>query len=146
MVTRDSDRNALIVGACLLLALLMAVCCPAMAHAQSGVVINPNKVSFEVSADHNRSVYGTPAVTTYDLRIFAKGAAAPVTSSDLGKPAAPDGGRVEFDRATVFAAVPIGEYEARVAAVGPGGEGVTPPVPFGRLLAPGVPPNFGLGR
>lgn len=102
--------------------------------------MNPRTVEFDVSPDHDAEVLGQPVVTRYELRIYAEGATQPITTADLGKPAGP---RASVERAAVFAAMPIGAYVARVAVLGPGGEGVSDPsVPFGRLTgprAPGVP-------
>jgi lysozyme family protein len=99
---------------------------PAVAGAQP--VKNPRIVEFDTSADHAVIEFGVPVVARYELRLYAPGASAPITVSDLGKPAA---GRVSFDRASVFALVPaVGDYEARVVAIGPGGEGPSEPVPF----------------
>lgn len=120
---------------------LLALAAPAAAQ-----TINPTKVEFTVSADHNVLVLGQAAVTRYDLRVYAEGAAQPMTTSDLGKPAAVDNATVTIDRAAVFAAVPLGAYTGRVAAMGPGGEGVSDAVPFGRLLAPSAPRSVGLAR
>ena len=126
------------IGASLILA------CAATAEAQ---VINPRVVEFDVSADHNRTVLGQPAVTRYELRVYAEGASAPITTADLGKPTPAAGTRVSLDQSAVFAAVPLGAYVARVAAIGPGGEGVSDATaPFGRLSAPAAPANAGVAR
>lgn len=116
----------------------------ASAEAQT-LVINPTRVAFTVSADHNRTVTlagdSIPLVTRYDLEVYLPGAAQPMTTSDLGKPAAQDNAEVVIDRAAVFVALPVGAYEATVAAVGPGGVGRgTRTPPFGRLTAPAPPP------
>ena len=110
-------------------------------------VINPRVVEFDVSADHSRTVLGQPAVTRYELRVYAEGASAPITTADLGKPTPAAGTRVSLDQSAVFAAVPLGAYVARVAAIGPGGEGVSDATaPFGRLSAPAAPANAGVAR
>lgn len=122
---------------CLLASLALTVAASAEVGAQ---VINPTRVEFTVSADHNATVLGQPAVTRYDLRVYLPGAAQPMTTADLGKPVAADGATVSIERQAVFVALPLGEYVARVAAVGPGGEGVSDPtVPFGRITAPSAP-------
>ena len=152
MVTRysESDRSGLIVGGCLVLALLLVLCCAGFAEAQTTPVFNPRYVSFDPSADHSTTVtVGTttvPVVTRYELRIYAEGATVPVTTSDLGKPTANGTtGRIEVDRQDVFVAIPVGAYVARVAAIGPGGEGVSLPTdPFGRVSAPSAVPKPGL--
>jgi len=120
-----------------LVALLTATIGAAEVGAQ---VINPTRVEFMVSADHNVTVLGQAAVTRYDLRVFLPGATAPVTTADLAKPTAVDGATVSVDRQAVFVALPLGEYVARVAAIGPGGEGVSDATaPFGRLSGPRAP-------
>jgi hypothetical protein len=61
-------------------------------------------------------------VTRYDLEFYAIGAPAPFQTNPLGKPAPNASGVVRIDLSTVFAGFPTGTtYEARVAAVGPGG-------------------------
>jgi len=107
-------------------------------------VLNPTKVIFIPSADHNATVDGVPLVARYELRHFLVGATSPVSVQDLGKPT-PDAG----NQCTVlFTALPISstnKYFAKVAAIGPTGEGVSeasnnyffvgPPAPGGK---PGV--------
>lgn len=117
---------------------------PAAAEAQT-LVINPTRVAFTVSADHNRTVTlandTIPLVTRYELEVYLPGAAQPVTTADLGKPTAADNAEVVIDKAAIFVALPPGAYEGVVAALGPGGIGRsarTPP--FGRLTAPAPPP------
>lgn len=132
------------IRAALGLSVLVALLTATIAEAQ---VINPTRVEFTVSADHNVTVLGQAAVTRYDLRVFLPGATAPVTTADLAKPTAVDGATVSVDRQAVFVALPLGEYVARVAAVGPGGEGVSEATaPFGRLSAPAAPANAGVAR
>ncbi len=64
-------------------------------------------------------------VTTYRVDVHAAGvppgAAAPLVSRDLGKPA-PVGGEITVDITTSVAPLPAGSYIATVVAVGPGGE------------------------
>lgn len=61
-------------------------------------------------------------VTRYDLEFYAIGAAAPFQTNPLGKPAPNASGVIRIDLSTIFAGFPTGTtYEARVAAVGPGG-------------------------
>ena len=86
--------------ACALACLLVAL--SAVAHAQ---VVNPTTVEFTVSADHNAVQFGAPVVARYELRVYAPGAAAPITT------------RYSLRR---FHGV----------AIGPGGEGASGPVPF----------------
>lgn len=109
-------------------------------------VINPTTVEFDVSADHNTVVLGQPAVTKYELRIFAVGATAPVATFDLGKPV-PTGVRAKVTNPSIFLPLAMGEYLGRVVAVGPGGEGISDPTdPFGRLATPAKPTAPGVSR
>lgn len=109
-------------------------------------VINPTTVEFDVSADHNVTVLGQPAVASYELRIYAVGAQAPVTTVDLGKPT-PTGIRARVTNPAIFTPLDKGEYIARVVAIGPGGDGVSDPtVPFGRMTAPAKPTAPGVTR
>ena len=120
----------------LLLVLVALLTTTIRAHAQ---VVNPTTVEFAVSADHNATQFGAPVVARYELRVYAQGATAPLTSTDLGKPAVADAATVAFAKPSVFAAVPaVGVYEVRVVAIGPGGEGASGAVPFAaQARAPG---------
>lgn len=110
-----------------------------LSGAAEAQVVNPSAVEFEASADHNATVLGQAAVTRYELRIYAIGEAMPVSTFDLGKPA-PVGTRITVTNTAFFTPLAIGEYTARVAAIGPGGEGLSDAtVPFGRLPAPAQP-------
>lgn len=112
---------------------------PAIAGAQ--LVINPTRVEFMVSADHGVVLPdNSPAVTRYEIRFFASGASAPQQVSDLGKPT-PDGtGKAAVDITQTIVAFPISpttQYTAKVAAIGPAGEGVSADSnPFVRAAPP----------
>ncbi len=88
---------------------------------------NPRTLEFRPSPDHNEMLAdGTPAVNRYDLRFYNQGAAQPFQTNSLGKPAPNSSGLIRMDLATTLTAWPLGTgitYEARVAAVGPGGVG-----------------------
>lgn len=125
---------------CLVLAAcLLAVVPPAGAQT---VVLNPQTVEFDPSADHNAFVLGTttPMVTKYEMRIFLGAATQPVTTQDLGKPA-PVNGKISITNRTWFLGLANNAaYTAKVAAVGPSGEGVSAASdPFGNLGPPGAP-------
>lgn len=129
----------------LLLVLLVLACVGAVDRAEAQV-INPTTVEFDVSADHNTVVLGQPAVTKYELRIFAVGAPAPMATFDLGKPV-PVGVRARVVNPAIFTPLAMGEYLGRVVAVGPGGEGISDPTdPFGRLASPAKPTAPGVSR
>ena len=108
--------------------------------ANAQLVTNPRTVQFTPSADHSAvTENGSQAVDRYELRIFFRGAAAPLTSVDLGKPT-PDASNTIRLEPPVLIGLPFGSYIARVAAIGAGGEGVSDPSnPFDSILAPGVP-------
>lgn len=108
--------------------------------ASAQLVTNPRTVEFTPSEDHSRvTENGSQAVDRYELRIFLRGAAAPLTSVDLGKPT-PDATNTIRLQPPVLIGLPFGSYVARVAAIGAGGEGVSDPSnPFDSILAPGVP-------
>jgi regulation of enolase protein 1 (concanavalin A-like superfamily) len=91
----------------------------------------PTKVVFQASPDH------ATLVTSYRLEVFASTAnpstAAPVATSDLGKPAPASNGDITVDRASFFSALAPGSYVGTVSAIGPGGSTRSaPPVPFTR--------------
>jgi hypothetical protein len=107
------------------------------------VVINPTTVLFIASADHNATVtvagQTVPVLTRYELRIFLEGAAAPVTTVDLGKPTPNAQNEVRMTPGELVG-LPLGAYTARVAAIGPAGESVSDPSnPFARVRAPAAP-------
>jgi regulation of enolase protein 1 (concanavalin A-like superfamily) len=91
----------------------------------------PRYVVFQESADQ------LTFVTSYRLDVFANGTAvntaAPVASSNLGKPA-PDQttNNITVDRATFFAALAPGTYLATVSAIGSGGESRSQAITFTR--------------
>jgi len=124
-------------------AVLLGLCLAAGAHGQ--VITNPTTVEFTPSVDHDRlGLDGvTPIVTRYDLRIFLEGATAPFQIHDLGKPA-PVSGIISVTNPSWFVSLAMNvRHVARVAAVGPTGEGVSAASnPFGVVGAPaagGVP-------
>lgn len=104
-------------------------------------VINPTRMEFIPSANHNDTIEGVPLITRYDLRVFA--VAAPevtIVSISIGKPT-PVNNLVSMPLPPL-AAVPLSTnaYFGRVVAVGPTGEGASlPSNPFyvvGPLAAP----------
>lgn len=119
--------------------------------ASAQVVFNPRTVEYVVSADHAATLSdGTPKVARYEIRFFAPDAVAPMSTGDLGKPAPGADGRVTQDISTLPALIglPIGgNYIARVAAIGPTGEGVSQPSnPFDIATAPAPATDVRLGR
>lgn len=88
-------------------------------------------VQFTASADH-----ATNLVTRYQLNIYTAGAntstASPIATSDLGKPTPDAQMTIAVDRTTFINALSSGNYQATVAAVGPGGSTQSPPISFTR--------------
>ncbi len=108
------------------LLLLCALLSPS-AFAQTNPV-NPTIVEFSPSTDDGAlTADGQPMVTRYDLQIFLVGAAQPMSTTSLGKPSPdPDGVvRVNFTALLVAWPLATGTYQARVAAVGPTGTGLS---------------------
>lgn len=91
--------------------------------ASAQTVLNPTKVQFTPSADHDAVIDGVAIVAGYELRHFIVGASSPVQIESLGKPA-PVSGTITAP----ITAMPFStslQYVARVAAVGPTGEGIS---------------------
>ncbi|MGH9310748.1 MAG: BACON domain-containing protein [Vicinamibacterales bacterium] len=87
------------------------------------------------SADHGAVVGGVAVVTSYQLRIFGAGTTQVVRSVDLGKPTPEGDGFIRIDYVSRLSTplAPGQSYEARVAAIGPGGvavSGVSNPFSF----------------
>jgi len=109
-----------------LFALLVALSVAAPAAAQ---IANPSSVEFTPSVDHSESVGGVAVVSSYMLRLYQVGASQPFHEMNIGKPAPASDGQIRFDLSSSISSWPVpgGTYEARVAAVGPGGEGLSDP-------------------
>ena len=90
----------------------------------------PTAVVFTASADHATNV------TSYRLSVYAATAnpttATPIATSDLGKPTPATNNDITVDRASFFAALPVGSYLATVTAIGPGGQTQSSSVTFSR--------------
>jgi hypothetical protein len=120
----------------------------ATAQLPPDTVVNPSSIEFDPSADHDVMEFGAPKVDRYELRNYLMGAAQPIQAPiSLGKPAPGTDGKIRIRKAdmpVLFSVPAMGVlYESRVAAIGPGGEGVsTPSNPFGirsQVIAPGKP-------
>ena len=120
--------------------LLLLVCCLLALPAQAQVATNPTTVEFTASTDHNAlGLDGvTPIVTRYDLRIFLEGATLPFSTADLGKPTPGPANLISVTNPSWFISLGMNvRHFARVAAVGPTGEGVSEASnPFGRVGPP----------
>jgi hypothetical protein len=81
-------------------------------------------------------------VTRYDLKIYLQGATQPVTTASLGKPAFDADGKIRVDFSTILIGWPLadGNYEARVAAIGPSGSGLSDVSNLFAFQAAVVPP------
>jgi regulation of enolase protein 1 (concanavalin A-like superfamily) len=94
------------------------------------VTTAPRLLVFTASADHATNV------SSYRLSVYAPTAnpatATPLTTSDLGKPTPDANNDITVDRATFFAALPVGNYVATVTAIGPGGQTQSSSVAFSR--------------
>jgi hypothetical protein len=110
---------------CKLYILTAVVCLLWMATSASAqsVVLNPTKVIFTASADHNTVVGGVALVERYELRHYLVGATSPVQTQDLGKPTL-DNGKCTGNVASLPLST-TAQYAAKVVAIGPTGEGVS---------------------
>ncbi|MGH9372544.1 MAG: BACON domain-containing protein [Vicinamibacterales bacterium] len=114
---RDVCLRRCVLGAVLAAASLL----PTSSAAQA--VVDAGRVEFTPSADHNRTSGGVSIVTLYRLQIFAVGSTQITRTVDLGKPSPEGDGfiRLDFVRLLSTPLTPGQQYQARVAAVGPGG-------------------------
>ena len=122
-------------------ALVLCLLWPIVSAAQTSGAVNPGEVSFVASADHATiQVDGQPAVTRYDFEIWLSSEASkPTTVLSLGKPT-PDAANKITVKPAVLIGLPLGDYKATVAAVGPVGTGRSdPPFPFQRRDKPAAP-------
>ena len=89
----------------------------------------PTAVVFHASTDN-------ATVTSYRFDVFASGAnpatAAPVSTTNLGKPAMDANGDITSNQSTLFNALPVGSYQATVTAISSGGSTRSAPVAFTR--------------
>ena len=86
-------------------------------------VVDPQFVEFTPSTDHNTLASdGTPIVQRYSLTFYPVGSSVAFDTMDLGKPT-PSAGIIRVDFLPLRHSVPTPgvSYEARVAAIGPGG-------------------------
>ena len=106
-----------------LLAVLTMLMSAAAATAQT--VVDPQQAEFSPSPDHyvTTGAKATPLVKSYSLAIYEVGTAKAIQTINLGKPDPQTDGkiRVRFVSLLNPAPVPGTLYQARVAAVGPGG-------------------------
>ena len=111
----------------------------------SAQTVSPRIVEFDPSPDHNASVNGVAVVREYELRFFAVGSTQPLHVIELGKPTVGSDGKIRFNFAALLGAWPVGGvvYQARVAAIGPGGSSqsaISNQFVFGTTAPPPPPP------
>ncbi|HKR08224.1 MAG TPA: BACON domain-containing protein [Gemmatimonadaceae bacterium] len=110
--------------------LVLVMLMPALDRVASAQTVDPTLAEFVASPDHSATLSdGTAAVTRYDLEFYNVGAASPFQVVSLGKPAPGAGGIISVQLTSVITSLPSPGivYEARVAAVGPGGAGRSTP-------------------
>lgn len=133
----------------LVLAMLLAAVA-ASAQPSNTYIINPTKVQFTPSPDHDLVLPdGTEMVTRYEVRVMAAGALEPVSVLDIGKPPIATGDILR-DVSGLIGALPFDpriQYTVIVAAIGPTGEGPSEPSnPFGHVGRPGAAANVRTSR
>ena len=86
-------------------------------------LVNPTKVEFNPSGDHDVLLDGTPMVERYEMEIFVQGATQPTRTVNLGKPSPGGDGKILINFVNLLSEpLPTGTiYIATVSAVGPGG-------------------------
>jgi hypothetical protein len=113
-----------------LVVVLLCVIPSVPAWSQTTTVVNPKVVEFDPSVDHSvMTAGGEPMVSRYDLQVFLQGATQPIASANLGKPSPDPDGKIRVDFSTILVGWPLatGTYQARVAAVGSTGAGLSDP-------------------
>jgi hypothetical protein len=109
------------------------------------LVINPTTATFTASPDHAVIENTVPLVTNYELRVFlSTNTTTPVRVVNLNKPTPDASNLISVSVVSTIAALAPGDYFGRVAAIGPGGEGVSVNSnPFQvKPRAPGAPINL----
>jgi phage tail protein X len=114
-----------LIRSCLLASFVVG--CASSALAQP--VVDPRIAEFNPSPDHSEVVDGVAVVTRYELEISVVGSSTPVRVLSLGKPNPETDGIIRVVIETLLTPpLNVGvTYEARVAAVGPGGRGRSAP-------------------
>jgi hypothetical protein len=101
-------------------------------------VRNPTRLEFVASPDHAATFPdGSAVVERYEFEIYLLGASSPMTTVNLGKPTPDASGKVTATPSELLG-LPVNQtFEARVAAIGPGGAGRSAPSnPFYRAGPP----------
>ena len=131
-------------------ALVFIIVVASMLVLSAQTVVNPRYVEFNASSDHNSVASNgtTPLVTSYTLSIYPQGSPVPFAIVNVGKPTPNASGiiRVDFVPLLTIAPIPGVNYEARVAALGPGGSAdsaVSNGFTFTAPCAPVISPTSG---
>ena len=108
-------------GAAIAASIVTALSSSVPAAAQT--LVDAGRVEFSPSADHDATAGGVAVLTSYELQIVAADTGQTVRSISLGKPSPQSDGfiRLDFLRLLPAPLAPAIDYQARVAAVGPGG-------------------------
>jgi hypothetical protein len=104
-------------------ALIFLLVVGSMVALSAQAVLDPRYVEFDASDDHNVVTGGVPVVARYSLSIYPVGSTVAFATVDLGKPTPDSSGVIRVDFLPLLSALPTPgvSYEARVAALGPGG-------------------------
>src|SRR5262245_18864383 len=103
----------------------IVLCAASVTSAQT---IDPHLVEFDPSTDHSTALPdGRPMVDHYELQFFYAGASQPYQVMDIGKPTPETDGKIRVDFYPYLPAWPLPGivYEARIAAIGPTGSGLS---------------------
>lgn len=106
-----------------LFALAVVLLVPAFAYGQP--VINPTRAQFTASVDHNAVENEVAVVSNYELRIFPLNGTTPIRTLNLNKPTPDATNTIVVTITSTVSTLPVGDYIARVATRGPGGEAVS---------------------
>lgn len=122
--------------------ILVFIFLPSFVFAQP--VVNPTKVEFQASADHDVMMNSVAILTNYELRIYPIDSTVATRILNLNKPTPDASGKIVVSIVSTIESLPVGNYFSVLAAKGPGGEGVTPPSnPFQvTVRAPAAPTSL----
>lgn len=124
--------NILVIGS------ILGIFSTGIAHAQTPTPVTAaSGVTFTASADHAAlNLDGSAVVTNYEVRFLPGAGCAAIPAANINKPA-PVGGVISVKPVAGFGALTANcTYTGVVAAIGPGGAGVSlPSDPFVRVVA-----------
>jgi hypothetical protein len=105
--------------------------------------VNPTTIEFTPSVDHAVAENGQSVVGSYLVELYTPTGTQAVASRDIGKPTPANNLITYTQLKTMYATLPVGNYVAKVAAVGPGGTTFgSASSPFSvTLRAPAAPPG-----